>query len=199
MIQHKTAYNAPALDIRPSDHIQGSKDAPVTLMEYGDYQCPYCGMAYPVVKQIQRQMVESMCFVFRNFPLTEVHPFAEGAAEAAEAAGDQGKFWEMHDTLYENQNALAPEDLVGYAQLLHLKRCAQRREWDAHVFHKRCSSRRGERLRNSSGSSPGPSRRRCNFCLTIIHHKNHLPVSTAASLVCRSDTAYAAMGPGRRI
>ncbi len=120
MIEHKTAYNAPALDIRPRDHIQGSQDAPVTLMEYGDYQCPYCGMAYPVVKQVQRRMGESMCFVFRNFPLTEVHPFAEGAAEAAEAAGEQGKFWEMHDTLYENQNALAPEDLVGYAQLLHL-------------------------------------------------------------------------------
>jgi protein-disulfide isomerase len=120
MTTHKTHYNAPALDLRPSDHIQGSKDASVTLIEYGDFQCPYCGMAYPVVKQVQRRMGESMCFVFRHFPLTEVHPFAEGAAEAAEGAGEQGKFWEMHDTLYENQNALAPEDLVGYAQQLHL-------------------------------------------------------------------------------
>jgi protein-disulfide isomerase len=120
MTTHKTHYNAPALDLRPSDHIQGPKDAPVTLIEYGDFQCPYCGMAYPVVKQVQGRMGESMCFVFRHFPLTEVHPFAEGAAEAAEAAGEQGKFWEMHDTLYENQNTLAPEDLVSYAQRLRL-------------------------------------------------------------------------------
>jgi protein-disulfide isomerase len=120
MTTHKTHYNAPALDLRPSDHIQGPKDAPVTLIEYGDFQCPYCGMAYPVVKQVQGRMGESMCFVFRHFPLTEVHPFAEGAAEAAEAAEEQGKFWEMHDTLYENQNTLAPEDLVSYAQQLRL-------------------------------------------------------------------------------
>lgn len=120
MTTHKTHYNAPALDLRPSDHIQGPKDAPVTLIEYGDFQCPYCGMAYPVVKQVQGRMGESMCFVFRHFPLTEVHPFAEGAAEAAEAAGEQGKFWEMHDILYQNQNTLAPEDLVGYAQQLRL-------------------------------------------------------------------------------
>jgi protein-disulfide isomerase len=120
MTTHKTHYNAPALDLRPSDHIQGPKDAPLTLIEYGDFQCPYCGMAYPVVKQVQGRMGESMYFVFRHFPLTEVHPFAEGAAEAAEAAGEQGKFWEMHDTLYENQNTLAPEDLVGYAQQLRL-------------------------------------------------------------------------------
>jgi protein-disulfide isomerase len=120
MTQHKSPYSTTTLDVRPSDHIQGSKDAPVTLIEYGDYQCPYCGAAYPVVKQLQRRMGESMCFVFRNFPLTEVHPFAEGAAEAAEAAGEQGKFWEMHDALYENQNALEPEDLLGYAKHLHL-------------------------------------------------------------------------------
>jgi formate-nitrite transporter family protein len=120
MTQHKSPYSTHTLDVRPSDHIQGSKDAPVTLIEYGDYQCPYCGAAYPVVKQLQRRVGENMCFVFRNFPLTEVHPFAEGAAEAAEAAGEQGKFWEMHDALYENQNALAPEELVGYAKRLHL-------------------------------------------------------------------------------
>jgi protein-disulfide isomerase len=120
MTKNKSPYSTRTLDIGPSDHIQGSKDAPVTLMEYGDFQCPFCGRAYPVVKQLQRRMGESMCFVFRHFPLTEVHPFAEGAAEAAEAAGEQGKFWEMHDTLYKNQNALEPEDLVGYAELLHL-------------------------------------------------------------------------------
>lgn len=120
MTQHKTLHSTLTLDVRPNDHIQGSKNASVTLMEYGDYQCPFCGAAYPVVKQLQRRLGEVMRFVFRHFPLTEVHPFAEGAAEAAEAAGEQGKFWEMHDTLYENQNALKPEDLVGYAKRLHL-------------------------------------------------------------------------------
>jgi protein-disulfide isomerase len=120
MTQHKTPHSTLTLDVGPRDHIQGAKDAPVILIEYGDYQCPYCGKAYPIVKQLQKRIGKSMCFVFRNFPLTEVHPFAEGAAEAAEAAGEQDKFWEMHDALYENQNALEPEDLVAYAKRLHL-------------------------------------------------------------------------------
>lgn len=137
MTKQKSPYNTRTLDVGPSDHIQGSKDAPVTLMEYGDYQCPYCGMAHPVVKKLQRRMGEKMCFVFRHFPLTEVHPFAEGAAEAAEAAGEQGKFWEMHDTLYENQNALAPENLVGYAKLLRLDVPRFTTELTTHAYAKR--------------------------------------------------------------
>jgi protein-disulfide isomerase len=100
--------------------MQGPPDAPVTLVEYGDYECPYCGEAYPVVKALQERLGDQMCFVFRNFPLTQVHPHAEEAAEAAEAAGAQGKFWEMHDLLYENQDALEPEDLVQYARALKL-------------------------------------------------------------------------------
>jgi protein-disulfide isomerase len=106
--------------VGPKDHMQGPPDAPVTLVEYGDYECPYCGEAYPVVKALQERLGDQMCFVFRNFPLTQVHPHAEEAAEAAEAAGAQGKFWEMHDLLYENQDALEPEDLVQYARALKL-------------------------------------------------------------------------------
>jgi protein-disulfide isomerase len=106
--------------VGPKDHMQGPPDAPVTLVEYGDYECPYCGEAYPVVKALQERLGDQMCFVFRNFPLTQVHPHAEEAAEAAEAAGAQGKFWEMHDLLYENQDALEPEDLVLYARALKL-------------------------------------------------------------------------------
>ena len=106
--------------VGPKDHMQGPPDAPVTLVEYGDYECPYCGEAYPVVKALQERLGDQMCFVFRNFPLTQVHPHAEEAAEAAEAAGAQGKFWQMHDLLYENQDALEPEDLVQYARALKL-------------------------------------------------------------------------------
>jgi len=102
------------------DHIQGPIDAPIALVEYGDYECPYCGQAYPVVKAIQERLGERLCFAFRNFPLTNSHPHAEHAAEAAEAAGAQGKFWEMHDLLYENQDALEDEDLAEHAQTLGL-------------------------------------------------------------------------------
>src|SRR5205807_9248575 len=77
------------------DHIRGSLRAPKTLLEYGDYQCPYCGSAHGIVTALQQRLGDRLCFVYRNFPLTEVHPYAEQAAEAVEAAGAQGKFWEM--------------------------------------------------------------------------------------------------------
>ena len=102
------------------DHIIGPRTAPVTLMEYGDYECPYCGQAYYEVKELERRAGNLMRFVFRNFPLTTIHPHAERAAEAAEAAGAQGKFWEMHNCLYENQQALEDGDLLEYAALVGL-------------------------------------------------------------------------------
>ena len=102
------------------DHIQGPPDAPVSLLEYGDYQCPACGDAYPMVKAIQGRLSGQLCFAFRNFPLTNIHPYAEHAAEFAEAAGAQGRFWEMHDLLFENQRALDDEALVEYARSLGL-------------------------------------------------------------------------------
>jgi protein-disulfide isomerase len=108
------------LPIDGRDHIQGPIDAPITLLEYGDYECPYCGAAYPVVKAVQERLGDRLCFAFRNFPLVNMHPHAEHAAEAAEAAGAQGKFWEMHDALFENQIALDDEDLAQYAADLEL-------------------------------------------------------------------------------
>jgi protein-disulfide isomerase len=92
------------------DHIQGPSTAKITLVQYGDYQCPYCGEAYPIIKKIQKRFGPDLRFVFRNFPITEAHPFAETGAEIAEAAGAQGKFWEMHDFLYENQQSLSNVD-----------------------------------------------------------------------------------------
>jgi protein-disulfide isomerase len=106
--------------VTPDDHIQGNPDAPVTLLEYGDYECPYCGEAYPIVKAIQARMREGLRFVFRNFPITTSHPHAEQAAEAAEAAAAQGRFWEMHDHLYENQRRLREDALHSYAEALGL-------------------------------------------------------------------------------
>jgi len=102
------------------DHIQGPAEAPVTLVEYGDYECPYCGAAYPIVKEVQARMGERLRFVFRNFPIATSHPHAEQAAEAAEAAATQGRFWEMHDVLYENQRRLSERDLRSYAEQVGL-------------------------------------------------------------------------------
>jgi protein-disulfide isomerase len=110
----------PLLPQASRDHIQGPIGAPGALVEYGDYECPYCGEAYPIIKAIQERLGDRLCFVFRNFPLVNAHPHAQHAAEAAEAAGVQGKFWEMHDLLFENQNALDDEDLAQYATALGL-------------------------------------------------------------------------------
>jgi protein-disulfide isomerase len=100
------------------DHSTGPADAPVTLVEYGDFECSYCGMAYPIVKQLQDAMGDRMRFVFRSFPLGEIHPHAEHAAEAAEAAADVDRFWDMHDLLYEHQDRLGDQALVRYAEEL---------------------------------------------------------------------------------
>jgi protein-disulfide isomerase len=115
------------------DHVQGPTDAAVTLVEYGDYECPYCGAAYPIIKEVQARMGGRLRFVFRNFPIATSHPHAEQAAEAAEAAAAQGKFWEMHDLLYENQKRLRDEDLRGYAEKLELDLDVFDRELVAHV------------------------------------------------------------------
>ena len=89
------------------DHVQGAVSAAVTLVQYGDYECPYCGQAYPIIKDMQARVGDRLRFVFRNFPISTSHPHAEHAAEAAEAADAQGEFWRMHDLLYERQRHLA--------------------------------------------------------------------------------------------
>jgi len=109
-----------AAPVSARDHTEGRADAPLTLVEYGDYQCPYCGAAYPVVKRLQKSLGKKLRFAFRNFPLTQAHPYALVAAEAAEAAALQVKFWEMHDFIYENQNDLEPDVLPAWAEQLGL-------------------------------------------------------------------------------
>jgi protein-disulfide isomerase len=123
-----------ALPVAKRDHIQGSSLAAVTLVEYGDYQCPFCGDVYPVIQKLQKQFGDRMRFVFRNFPLVRIHAYAQRAAEAAEAAGAQGKFWEMHDRLFEHQEALDAENLVRAADALGLDRVKFDREVAEHLY-----------------------------------------------------------------
>src|SRR2546423_14708391 len=123
--------------VSEQDHAAGPDDAPVTLVEYGDYECPYCGMAHPIVKRAQRELGNRLRFVFRNFPLAESHPHARLAAQAAEAAATQGKFWEMHDMLFEHQDALEAEDLLGYAKSLALDTAKFARDLEAGTYAKR--------------------------------------------------------------
>jgi protein-disulfide isomerase len=120
-----------------TDHTQGSAGAAVTLVEYGDFECPYCGAAYPVLKELQRRMGDDLRFVFRSFPLAQVHPHAVAAAEAAEAAGAQGQFWQMHDVLYEHQTALGLTHLRAYANRLKLDEPRFARDLEGHAFRAR--------------------------------------------------------------
>ena len=135
----KLEQHAPrlAIPVTEKDHAQGPADAPVTLVEYGDYECPYCGKAYPVVKQIQQRMGDRLRFVFRNFPLNTLHEHAGVAAQAAEAAAAQGKFWEMHDILYEHQDELADADLRQYALKIGLEIYRFNADVDGEQFAKR--------------------------------------------------------------
>jgi protein-disulfide isomerase len=109
-----------AVQTSRSDHFKGSFDAPVQFVEYGDYECPYCGQAFIIVSKLQETFGDDLCYVFRNFPLTQLHPHALMAAKAAEAAGLQKKFWKMHERLYENQDDLDEDSLFEYAQDLGL-------------------------------------------------------------------------------
>jgi protein-disulfide isomerase len=108
------------LPIRPVDHVRGREDAPYTLVEYGDYECPDCGRLYVILRDLQRDISSRLRIVFRHYPLSGIHHFAQQAAEAAEAAGAQGKFWEMHTILFERQQALRTKDLIRYAEELAL-------------------------------------------------------------------------------
>jgi protein-disulfide isomerase len=107
-----------AVDVR-RDHIRGPIDAPVTVVEYADYECPMCGRAEPIVRELLRDFAD-VRYVWRHLPLADVHPHAELAAEASEAAGDQGAFWEMHDLLLEHQDALSSDHVIAYAERLGL-------------------------------------------------------------------------------
>ena len=136
------------------DHIRGDPDALVTLTEYGDYECPYCGRAHGIVQMALRRVGRDVRFVYRHFPLAEAHPHAVVAAEAAEAAGAQRKFWPMHDTLLENQDALEVEDLTGYAELLRLDVPRFSYELETHTHQEKVKSDFRSGVRSGVNGTP---------------------------------------------
>jgi protein-disulfide isomerase len=124
------------IPVSAQDHSEGRLDAPVTLVEYGDYECSYCGEAYPVIKAVQHAMGDRLRFVFRNFPLSELHPHAVRAAEFAEAAAEIGQFWLAHDMQYTHQRALAESDLLRYGSSIGLDSAALFRAFQGR-FHQK--------------------------------------------------------------
>jgi protein-disulfide isomerase len=115
-------YDRPALSVPlgPGDHVAGPPTAPLTLVEYGDYECPFCRAAHPAVKQVRQILGAELRFAYRHFPLTQIHPHALPAAEAAEAAAAQGRFWEMHELLFSRDDDLGAEGLLDRARELEL-------------------------------------------------------------------------------
>jgi protein-disulfide isomerase len=123
--------------VSPHDHAQGPLNAPLILVQYGDYECPYCGMAYPIVKQVQRHFGAKLRFVFRNFPIPEAHPQALSAAQVAEFAAVHAKFWQMHDLLYENQADLGLELYLALAEKLELSVAAMQNALEQGSYRQR--------------------------------------------------------------
>jgi protein-disulfide isomerase len=122
------------IPVSSRDHIAGDENARITLVEYGDYQCPHCARAHPIVKRLQKHFGKDLRFVFRNFPLNEIHPFAESAAETAEFAAQFDRFWEMHDAIFENQENLGPELLLQLTQSLGLSESQLRQALAIHQY-----------------------------------------------------------------
>jgi protein-disulfide isomerase len=164
------------------DHVEGPADAAVTLVEYGDYECPYCGAAYPILKEIQARMGQRLRFVFRNFPITTSHPHAERAAEAAEAAGAQGKFWPMHDLLYENQRRLLDQDLRAYGEQLELDLERFGRELAEHVHAERVREDFMGGVRSGVNGTP-------TFYIDGVRHDDSYDVETLLAALERAAVA----------
>jgi protein-disulfide isomerase len=120
--------------VTPDDHIRGRQDAPITLVEYGDYECPHCGRAYYILQEIEERYKDELRFVFRHFPLAQIHPFAEPAAESAEFAATHDLFWEMHDGIYENQRELGLPLLFRVADSLDLPAVGLQQALESHQY-----------------------------------------------------------------
>ena len=140
--------------VTPEDHVQGPEDAEVTLVEYGDYECPHCGRAYAVIKRVQKHFGKRLRFVFHNFPLNEMHPHAESAAESAEFAGTHGKFWEMHDLLFENQERLSEVLYFELAEELGLSQTALRQALEEGKFTARVRADFSSGVRSGVNGTP---------------------------------------------
>jgi formate-nitrite transporter family protein len=146
------------MDLTPplsaEDHVEGPERAELELVMYGDFQCPYCTAAYPILRRIRDQLSSRLMFAFRHFPLREIHPDAERSAEASEAAAAQGAFWEMHDRMYESRGALGREDLIGYAAELGLDADRVATELDSEVHRPRVQRDVDSGLASGVGGTP---------------------------------------------
>ncbi len=143
-----------AVAVGARDHVRGPADAPVTLVEYADFECPFCGRWFPELQGVLQDLGPRVRFVFRHFPISEQHPHAESAAEAAEAAGAQGKFWEMHDLLFRRQSALDVGHLLAYVRELGLDAVRVERELEQEVHRARVRDDIESGLRSGVSGTP---------------------------------------------
>jgi protein-disulfide isomerase len=144
-----------AVPVQATDHVSGAAHAPVTIVEYGDFECPNCKQAAPAVKLLLERFAGRVLFAFRHFPLEEVHPHALAAAQAAECAGGQGKFWEMHDLLFANQDHLKTNQLHSYAERLQLDMARYTAEMDDEVHLQRIREHVDGAHRSGVRGTPG--------------------------------------------
>jgi len=168
-----------AVPVSDEDHTRGPATAPVTLVEYGDFECPYCGQAYPIVEAILQRFGDELRFVFRNFPLTQVHPHAEHAAETAEAADAQGAFWPMHEQLFTHQHALDDAHLVGYAAALGLDAERVARELAAGVYAEKVHAHFMSGVRSGVNGTP-------TFFINGVRHDDSWDFDTLAVTIERA-------------
>ncbi len=155
MTSHPQQHTDLSEPVGSSDHVLGPDHAPVIVVEYGDFECPNCRNAAPAVKMLLTRFPEEVRFAFRHFPLEEFHPHALVAAEAAECAGAQGKFWQMHDVLFENQAHLKPKHLLGYAEQLGLDMAQYVAAMDDEVYRQRVREHIASGRRSHLRATPG--------------------------------------------
>jgi len=172
------------------DHIRGSLDAPVVMVAYADFQCPYSAQAYLSVKALEREAGDLLAIVFRHFPHATIHPYAELAAEAAEAAAAQGNFWEMHDMLFENQESLARADLLDYATRLGLDGTQFARDLSEHRYESNVHDHFMGGVRSGVDGTPGL------FINGVRHMDSYEAASLLAAVVHAGGNAEAPRPPG---
>ena len=166
--------------IASEDHVLGPPDAPITIVEYGDYECPSCLNFVPIIKEVREKLGARLLFVFRHFPRSSIHPHASAAAQAAEAAAEQGKFWDMHEALFHNQKELADLDLSHLALTTGLEIYRFETSYELEKHKRRIKSDYESGVRNGVTKTP---------TLFINNQKYSGPIEAAAILAAAEATA----------